>query len=359
MLLRTKGCVYVRINAYLCGRCKQLSIIFPHIMKNLLLTLLLLLPLSTQAASVLIDGISYNLYETAKTAEVAKGTYSGDIVIPATVVYNGVEYTVRSIAISAFYSCRNLTTVVIPNTVLNIADQAFRECTNLTSVTMPNSVANMGTGVFMNCKKLPYAPISESLKTIPTNTFTSCESLTSVVIPNSITTIESSGFSSCPGLTSVTIGNSVTSIGNFAFQASTEIITINCLGNIPPVCGDRTFESIVPFNCTVHVPAGCKEAYESAEPFNKYTIIDDLENTNPNPGSGDNSDADSDISKLQAIIASQQATIEAQQATIEALTATIANHVCGDMNGDQKVSVGDVNIVVDKALHQQLDAEEQ
>lgn len=328
-------------------------------MKNLLLTLLLLLPLSTQAASVLIDGISYNLYETAKTAEVAKGTYSGDIVIPATVVYNDVEYTVKSIASSAFYNCTNLTSVVIPNTVINIGTQAFRVCSKLTSVVMPNSVTNMESAAFMSCKKLTSAPISTSLKTITENSFTYCEGLTSAVIPNSVETIESFAFYLCPGLTSVTLGKSVTSIGKSAFGSSTEIITINCLGDTPPACDESAFESVVPFNCTVHVPAGCKEAYESAEPFNKYTIIDDLENTNPNPGSGDNSDADSDISKLQAIIASQQATIEAQQATIEALTATIANHVCGDMNGDQKVSVGDVNIVVDKALHQQLDAEEQ
>ena len=74
--------------------------------KQLLLLVLMLLPMMAMAAdSVEIDGIWYNLVSKTKTAEVAKkpsGEYSGAIVIPEKVTYNGTEYSVTSIGANAF-----------------------------------------------------------------------------------------------------------------------------------------------------------------------------------------------------------------------------------------------------------------
>ena len=80
-------------------------------MKQFVLTLLfILVSLLASADSVEIDGIWYNLVSKTKTAEVAKktsGEYSGAIVIPEKVTYNGEEYSVTSIGKGAFYSCKN------------------------------------------------------------------------------------------------------------------------------------------------------------------------------------------------------------------------------------------------------------
>ena len=91
----------------------------------------LLLAMSTQAfGAVEINGIYYNLVEKAKVAEVTSGDtkYTGDVVVPKTVVYENVTYNVTSIGASAFYWCGNLTSVGIPNSVTSIGKNAFYGC---------------------------------------------------------------------------------------------------------------------------------------------------------------------------------------------------------------------------------------
>ena len=58
------------------------------------------------------------------------------------------------IANSAFFYCRKLTNVTIPDGVTNIGATAFRECTELTSITIPNSVTSINGSAFWSCYKL-------------------------------------------------------------------------------------------------------------------------------------------------------------------------------------------------------------
>ena len=99
--------------------------------KQLLLLVMLLLPMVASADAVEIDGIWYNLVSKAKMAEVAKkpsGKYSGAIVIPEKVTYDGTEYSVTSIGYYAFEGCSGLTSITIPNSVTSIGGGAFYEC---------------------------------------------------------------------------------------------------------------------------------------------------------------------------------------------------------------------------------------
>ena len=183
------------------------------------------LPLVASAADkVEIDGIYYNLNSSGdtKTAEVTQNPnrYSGDIVIPETVTYNDVTYSVTSIGNSAFLGCSGLTSVTIPNSVTSIGYHAFSDCTSLTSVTIPNSVTSIGNMAFHNCSGMTSVIISNSVTSIGSGAFSDCTSLTSVTIPNSVTSIGDTAFYGCSSLTSVTIPNSVNSIGAIAFQGT-------------------------------------------------------------------------------------------------------------------------------------------
>ena len=142
-------------------------------------------------------GLYYNLISKIKEAEVISNPnkYSGSIIVPQRVTYNGDVYTVTAIKESAFSSCKDLYSIIIREGVTSIGSSAFRGCSGLTSVTIPNSVTSIGSSAFY-----------------------SCTGLTSVTIPNSVTSIGSSAFSSCTGLTSITIPNSVMTIGNDAFN---------------------------------------------------------------------------------------------------------------------------------------------
>ena len=61
--------------------------------------------------------------------------YSGNVVIPSSVTYDGKDYSVTSIGNQAFASCYDLTSVEIPNSVTSIGTEAFLFCGRLTSVT--------------------------------------------------------------------------------------------------------------------------------------------------------------------------------------------------------------------------------
>lgn len=100
-------------------------------MKKQLLILLMLMPLMANADDpVEINGIWYNLITKARIAEVTKGTtyYTGDVVIPATIKYEDVTYSVTTIGDNTFKKCSNLTSVTIPNSVTAIGEDAFRGC---------------------------------------------------------------------------------------------------------------------------------------------------------------------------------------------------------------------------------------
>ena len=211
--------------------------------KKLSLVAMLICLTSTWAKAFYVDGINYNITSADDlTVEVASDTYRGEIVIPASVQYDGKTYSVTSIGHgafwncvgltsvnipnsvtsiggAAFYSCNGLTSVTIPNSVTSIGGETFRYCHNLPTVNIPNSVTSIGSYAFDGCTRLTSVNLSSSLTVIGDYVFGNCRSLTSITIPNSVTIIKRNAFNGCNGLTSITIPNSVISIEQNAFDS--------------------------------------------------------------------------------------------------------------------------------------------
>ncbi len=99
---------------------------------------------------------------------------TGPLVIPASVSYQGHDYTVTAIGNTAFMYCFYLTSLTIPNSVTTIEEGAFAYCSGFTG---------------------------------------------DLVIPNSVVTIEPSAFFTCYSFDGdLVLGNSVTVIGDYAFD---------------------------------------------------------------------------------------------------------------------------------------------
>ena len=152
--------------------------------------------------------------------------YSGNVVIPESVIYEGNSYKVTSIGEHAFVECKNLTSVTIPNSITSIKFRAFWCCTSLTSVSIPSSVTSIGSDAFEGCSGLTAITISNGVISIGSGAFHLCKQLTSVTIPNSVTTIGSSAFSGCSSLPFITIPNGVTTIGSGAFNDCNNLTSV-------------------------------------------------------------------------------------------------------------------------------------
>ena len=192
-----------------------------------------MLPLSAVTAfaadtlSFTIDDIQYTIDKNDSTAVSVTGTTGygdinnkKDLVLPETVEYNGVTYTVTSIGNGAFAQKNGLNSIVIPNTVVLIAESAFASNWGLTSIEIPASVVEIGTRAFEwagNIAEVKFAANSQ-LKILGTSAFSHAKGLKSIELPEGLTTIKNCAFADCNVLESVTIPASVTTIMEHMFD---------------------------------------------------------------------------------------------------------------------------------------------
>ena len=216
-----------------------------------------MLPASMSAYDFKEGGLFYNVNgnEVAVTFEVENvGGYSGDVVIPETVVHNGVEYPVTAIGYKAFCRCYNLTSIEIPNSIDSISSHAFNGCERLQRVVIPNSVVTL----------YPCA-------------FNSCTSLKSVVIGNSVRVIEEYCFQYCYQLTDVVIGSSVTYLAHKAFSDCSALRKVTCLAPEPPAMDAYySFSDQAYTYGTLYVPEASMKAYRYDENWGRFSNFQSL-----------------------------------------------------------------------------------
>lgn len=172
---------------------------------------------------------------------------SGEITIPSTI--DG--YPITRIRDEAFYNCKNITSVILPNSLQHIGRSAFFGCNKLTSITIPVSVTSVGSGAFFNTDisenesnwegDLFYigdillrandnivggCTVREGTRLIASNAFFTCDDLTDVKIPNSVEHINSGAFVDCINLTNITIPESVKTLGAGLFNNCESLTSI-------------------------------------------------------------------------------------------------------------------------------------
>ncbi len=239
---------------------------------------------------------------------------TGNIIIPGTVSYNGITYSVTRIFSHTFSNCSEIKSIFIPNSVTSIDYNAFDGISisfYCAAEKRPDGWFGLSSGIittFFNTKlngdfayrvtsnELLEAEIIGYLGTdsnieipseIAINAYTKCKvtniaanafrnhtNMTGIIIPHTVKSIGSSAFYGCSGLTSIVLPISLTTIEDGAFTNCYNIESMNIKCLTPPIINSQTFLS-VDKNVPVFVTCGNASVYKSTDYWKDFvTFID-------------------------------------------------------------------------------------
>ena len=235
-----------------------------NIIKQLsVLAVLMVCCFTASAYDFMVDSISYNVIGENEVAVTYNDSakLSGDVIIPATIIHEGITYQVTCIGNNAFRGCP-ITSIDIPEGVIKIDDWAFNGCSSLEYIEFPNTLVSLGKWVFYNCRSIKNLNIPRNLTEIAYNAlpgltgvvYYTCSPFnpkfkavdgiiynkdmtmlvaypqaapaTSYVIPSTVTTLYDYCLHNCDNLTEITIPESVTKLGMNIFSSCDNIESI-------------------------------------------------------------------------------------------------------------------------------------
>lgn len=90
----------------------------------------LILCMGAKATTIqVIDGLKYIIYTDQNYAVLTGNNYTQEeIVIPASITWEGKKYPVTELGAKSFSNCSNLTSITIPSSVTSIGKFCFRLC---------------------------------------------------------------------------------------------------------------------------------------------------------------------------------------------------------------------------------------
>ena len=108
---------------------------------------------------------------------------------------------VKNIEKEAFYGCKSLKSLTIPNSVTTLGDNISKNCISLKTIVFGDGVTSIRNQYFH--KKLEHLVLGSGIKNLKYKAFADCTSLTSVTISNSMDYIEECAFLNCSSLVSI------------------------------------------------------------------------------------------------------------------------------------------------------------
>lgn len=247
------------------------------------------------------DGLRYTVLEGQNVSVACSDEDSvflqGRVVIPAQVVnpVNNASYNVVALADTAFKSCDQISTIVLPaslkSTGRNIVDHCFNlqafevaagsssysvidgvlfnaDATELVSCpagkggeyTVPASVKKIAPAAFATCKNFSKIVLPEGLVSVPDYAFYECWGLSQVDFPTSLETIGDYAFDGTI-IQFLLLNKNLKSVGAHAFERSS---MVECMlkGSNPPSLGESAFGDDMNYT-RLYVPVGSGSKYKA------------------------------------------------------------------------------------------------
>ena len=154
--------------------------------------------LNAFSETVEVNGIWYELNSADHTATVVVNPsnhgfhyyeaeadlyyYKGDVVVPSSVTWQSVSYTVTAIGAHAFSYCQQMTSIQLPVTITKVGDQAFDRCHSLKEITLPDGITTLSNYLFYDCRSLERINLPASATSFAHFTFYDLPSLQQLTI---------------------------------------------------------------------------------------------------------------------------------------------------------------------------------
>lgn len=186
-----------------------------------------------------IDGVVYNKDITTL------------ITAPSAITKVDIPATVTELAPMAFYGCRQLASLELPEGLLTLGKECC-SCTLLGSISLPGSLRNVTEKSFNNCN-LTEITLGEGIETIGDYAFSTNYYLQTINYPSTLTTIGAHAFENCGfsnmwagtvvGLPEIIIPDNVTTLGESAFANCVAAKTVT-IGSGLTDLGDKAFSGL-------------------------------------------------------------------------------------------------------------------
>jgi hypothetical protein len=163
--------------------------------------------------------------------------------------------------------------VSIPEGVTRIGRETFAHTKVRGEVKLPSTLRTMESGVFMDTR-ISKLIFNDGLLNIGPSCFADCMCLSGTVTwPTKSSRISESVFQNCPMLSGIVIHQGVTAIEARAFERCSNLLSIVCEAEEPPLVGTDAFLGVSKSDCVVEVPAAAVEKYKEAEGWSSFKRI--------------------------------------------------------------------------------------
>ena len=257
--------------------------------KLLALTLALMASVSTFAYDFVfandfhIDGFGYRIISNNEPRAVGLmeiADCTEDVVIPATVTYNGLQYIVSTVGMGGSIITNDaritIKSIFIPKTIQVVNMRALSDCPHLCSIVVDeenpyldsrndcNAIVtskDWGSPANTLIAGCQTTTIPNSVTEIGNYAFYRCDSLKHMTVPNGVTTISDGAFSECSSLSSIKLPESLTQLTQqWIFSECTSLKEVFFFAKTPPYIAYGMFRGLNP---TIFVPKESLDAYKN------------------------------------------------------------------------------------------------